>query len=102
MKLRYTPEAPQDLRDIQHYISDDLGNPAASKKVIANILKACSNLKTFPLLGADLSAKTGRDTDLRFIVCGKQLAFYRVENSYISVIRIIDGRTNYLKILLEE
>lgn len=102
MKIRYTPAARQDLLEMQQYITHDLNNPAAAKRVIDNILRNCSRLKDFPLMGTDLAAKTGRDTDLRFVVCGKQLAFYRVSEKYIHIIRILDGRTNYLQILFND
>ena len=51
------------------------------------------------MLGMRLSAKTGRETDLRYIICEKYLVFYRVDETTISVIRILDGRMDYLRIL---
>ena len=46
--------------------------------------------------------QTGRDTDLRFLVCNNHLAFYRIDGNYISIIRILDGRTNYMKVLFSD
>ena len=99
MKLRYTPEARLDIKSIQQYVSQDLGNPNAANRIINNIVMCCSNLTQNPMLGMRLSAKIGRETDLRYIICGKYLVFYRVDVSAISVIRILDGRINYLRIL---
>lgn len=99
MNVRYTPEARMDIRAISAYIGGELGNPAAAKRIVDNILKTCSHLKDYPYMGADLAAKTGRETTLRYLACGKHLAFYRVEASKISVVRILDGRTNYMAAL---
>lgn len=100
MKLRYTPQARIDLQELRQYISVDLCNPSAANHVIANILQSCSNLKNQPLMGIYLKDKIERDTDLQYIISGKHLVFYRIENEYISIIRILDSRTNYLKVLL--
>ncbi|MCC8181949.1 MAG: type II toxin-antitoxin system RelE/ParE family toxin [Clostridiales bacterium] len=97
MILRYTPAARADLADTRDYIENTLKNPGAAQNVTMQILKHCSILKEQPFCGGDLAAKTGRDTDMRFLVCGKHIAFYRVQDETISVIRILDGRTNYMR-----
>lgn len=99
MILRYSPEALEDLKQIKDYISENLHNPTAANRVVSTIAKSCSNLKEYPKMGLRLSEKTGRDTDLLYIITGKYFAFYRIEKHYISVIRVLDGRTNYLQIL---
>lgn len=102
MKLRYTPKALEDLRCLEEYITINLCNPDAVKHVLANILKACSRLKEQPDIDLSLSQKTGRDTKMRYIICGKYLAFYLIEAQMISIIRILDSRTNYMKIVFNE
>lgn len=97
MMLRYTPEAFEDLIAIKKYISENLFNPNSANKLIEAITKSCSNLKEFPNLGLELSIKTGRDTDLRYIITGKYFVFYRIDEKYISIIRVLDGRTNYMQ-----
>lgn len=99
MKLRYSPEARNDISSLHSYIAKDLKNPIAAKNVVSRLLNSCSMLKDHPYIGADLSAMTGRDTDLRYIISGNHFVFYRVEETYISVTRILDGRTNYMQVL---
>lgn len=99
LKLRYTPEARLDIKSIQQYVTQDLGNSIAANRIISKLFKCCSNLTRNPMLGMRLSAKTGRETDLRYIICEKYLVFYRVDETTISVIRILDGRMDYLRIL---
>ena len=62
----------------------------------------CSNLKSNPYLGLDLSSKIGQKTDLRYLILSNYIAIYRVENNTVSIIRIMDGRTDYLRYLLSE
>ena len=102
MFLRYTPEARNDLRELKSYIATALKNPIAAKSVTNRIVSACSILKEQPYSGADLAAKTGRDTDLRYLICDKHIAFYRVEENCVSIVRILDGRTNYMRVLFNE
>ena len=102
MKLRYTPEARSDLREMYEYISGTLKNPIAANRSSASVLENCSHLKDYPRMGAELSEKVGRETDLRYLVCGNYIVFYRVEQEVISVIRILDGRTNYMRVLFQQ
>ena len=36
------------------------------------------------------------ETDLRFLIIARQLKFYRIVNELISVIRVLDGRQDYM------
>ena len=96
MKLRYTPEAHRDLQNIKQYIAVELCNSSAAISVSHQIIFACQRLKEHPYMGIKLSDKTGRETDLRYIIIGNYLAFYRIDGNYISIVRILDSRTNYM------
>ncbi len=104
MKLKYTPEAISDIREIQHYIKDAFRNPTAAKRISKMILATCSSLKTFPESGISVESKTGFKTDLRMLICENWIAFYRIEggSNMVSVSRIIDGRQDYMRILFSE
>lgn len=102
MILRYTPLARQDLHEIEDYIKNELANPQAAKNVIQRVLKGCSNLKANPKLGLDLSSKIGQKTDLRYLIISNYIAVYRIEKNTINIIRIRDGRTDYINYLLSE
>lgn len=102
MTLRYTPEAMGDLQELRDYIRKVLGNPSAAKRISRKLLDTCGHLKSYPMLGASVAAKTGQTTDLRYIICEKYIAFYRIDGDTISVARILDGRQDYLQILFDE
>ncbi len=99
MKLIYMPQSRKDLRKITTYISATLQNPIAAKSISDKILASCHNLKFHPNLGVSLQAKTGIKTDYRCLICGNYIAFYRIENQTVRIERILDGRTNYIKII---
>ena len=100
--MRYTPRARQDLHEIKDYVKNELTNPQAAARIVERILKGCSNLKSNPYLGLDLSSKIGQKTDLRYLILSNYIAIYRVDKNSVSVIRIMDGRTDYLLYLLSE
>ena len=102
MTVRYTPEAINDLREIKTYIHKVLKNPKAAARISKAILDSCSQLKNHPELGMSLEARIGMPSDLRYLICEKYIAFYRIDESAISIARILDGRQDYLHILFQD
>ncbi len=100
MKITYKSLALRDMEEKRAYLTDTLKNPSAAQKLVASILRAVSLLADNPRMGTLLSSRFEVDTDLRYIVVSKQLVFYRiVDNRYISITRILDGRQDYMAIL---
>ena len=51
-------------------------------------------------MGPLLSSKYDVDSDIRFLVVSKQMVLYRiVDRELVSVVRILDGRQDYMAIL---
>ena len=101
MTLVYSPQARADLRDIKTYIRDTLLNPIAAENVTRKILKSCALLKENPKLGAELSEKTGKDTDMRYLIIGEYIAYYRIEDKAVRINRIKNERTTYMHIMIK-
>ncbi len=99
MKLRYTPAAICDIDEIVEYISHTLMNPEAAQRIVATIAADCARLKEQPNLGIELSKKTGRELEWRCIISGQYMVVYEVTDA-ISVLRVLDARMDYLRILL--
>ena len=97
MKIIYTPQAHKDLRDIHDYISFELSNPFSAEKIVSKIIESISDLEQFPQMGYLLSEKTGRNTPYRCLICENHIIFYLIDNGIVKIIRILDGRTDYLK-----
>ena len=102
MNVTYTPQVRDDLRETYDYIADVLHNPTAAKQITEKIIRTCGKLENHPRLGYSLQDRIGRESDYRCLVCGKHIAFYRVADDEVRIVRILDGRTDYLRILLHE
>ena len=100
-KVKYAPEAQNDLVAIKSYIKNDLGNSTAAESVIKRITKKGRLLETAPQIGTPLSSVIDIDTDYRFIRAGNYLSFYRY-NEYDNtcyIDRVLYIRRDYLTIL---
>ncbi len=98
-KLHITPAVASDLTEIKAYISLELYNPQTAQRIVKSITLALRHLQQNPHLGFAVSAKTGRETDLRALLSGYYFLFYRVKGETIQVARVLDGRQDYLRVL---
>ena len=101
-KIRLSPLALSDLKEIKEYITDELCNPPAANRIVTKIMKDYSLLEASPMLGPSLSSIVRIDTDYRFLVSGKYIIFYKTENEYVSIYRILYGARDYIKILFSD
>lgn len=103
MKIQYRPAAIRDLRRTVDYLSLELKNPNADNRLKTRVLRNVSYLKEHPQLGRTLDDQVeGYETNIRFLVVEHQLVFYKVSGVTIEVIRILDGRTDYLANIFSE
>ena len=100
MRIEYKRTALFDLQQAQDYIANRLKNKPAAQKLVSSVLHDVSLLAHNPRMGTALNSRFDVDSDLRFIVVSKQLVFYQiVDDDLISIVRILDGRRDYLSIL---
>lgn len=102
MKIVYSPQAREDLREIRDYIAHILKNPLAAKNITDKIIKSIHLLSDQPHLGIDVAEKTGRATDYRCLFSGNYGVFYIPRNEIIEVIRILDLRTDYMRTIFSD
>ena len=88
-----------DLEEIGDYIEREFMTPKAALNTVNKIQDSIDNLSIFPLMGASLSSIFNIETDYRFLVCGKYLAFYRVNDDIVNIDRILYGKRDYIRIL---
>ena len=98
-KLHITPAAASDLAEISSYITLELHNPQAARRIVKGITHDLRHLQQNPHLGFSVSAKIGRGNDLRALLSGNYFLFYRVKGATIQVARVLDGRQDYLRVL---
>jgi toxin ParE1/3/4 len=86
-RVRFTPQAKADLKEINRYIAQD--NPEAARRLMAQIKEQCKTLADFPEMGRmweELSPS------LHSFPVGNYLIFYRLSaKSGIEVIGVVSG-----------
>lgn len=98
-KIRVSPVALQDLKEIKSYITEEFSNSDAALRIVKKIINSYSKLKDFPLTGTPLSSVIDIETDFRFLVCENYIIFYKCNEKYVSIYRVLHGRRDYLNVL---
>lgn len=99
MELYYTPKARNDLLQIRESIIEKFDDKDLAKKILRKIIETVRQLSTFPYLGQELSEVTGIYTEYRSLFCEKNYVFYRIEGDRVCVIRILNEKQDYMRIL---
>jgi plasmid stabilization system protein ParE len=90
MKVRLSQAALEDLRSIARWIASD--RPNAARKIAKNLRAACLALgdtpRAYEILDEKRSPAIRRRPFSRYLIC------YRIEDSQIVVVRILDGARN--------
>ena len=95
MRIRYSPAAREDLRELRRYLIGEFGAAVADRSV-RQVVRDISTLKRHPGLLRPLADKIKRPTDYQYFLCGKySIAISLLEPEVISIIRVLDGRTDY-------
>ena len=100
--LQYSALAISDLDEIWDYFADECDSIEAAELTVNTILGSAENLKEFPEMGTSLNKIIPIESNYRFLVSGHYLIFYRIEERYIYIDRIIHFRRNYISILFGE
>lgn len=102
MRIRYSPAAKEDLRNLKDYLTLEFGATVAAKS-LARIVADISALKNHCHLARPLSDKVGRDTSYLYFLAGKRsVAILSEDMDVLSVVRVLDSRTDYVRAILGE
>ena len=99
MKLRYTPAAILDLQEIRGHI--ERLNPDSAQNVLTKIAASCEKLKNQPHMGVELRKKQNREIDGYCIIAGEYIVIYDVDEA-VSILRVLDTRMDYVRVLLSD
>ena len=93
-KVRYSPAALNDIRNIYHYITVVLKAPVAAKDVVNRIRERIKELDTFPEKHPIRELKNRKD--IRQLTVGNYEVFYTVykKNNTVMIARILYGGMN--------
>lgn len=97
--LKIFPSAQADLESIFAYISVELKNPSAAKNQIDDFEKAFDNICAFPEHCPVIDNEYVKDKTLRKLVVNNYIAFLRIKDNEVQVVRVLYGMRNYHDLL---
>ena len=98
-ELKIFPLAMQDLEQIFDYIANELCNFSAAIKQINDFERAFENICAFPESFPCIKNEYVKEKSLRKLIVNNYIAFYRIRNNQVQVIRVLYGMRNYETIL---
>lgn len=94
-KLCISAQAQNDIESIYNYVLKD-GESIARKQADV-IYSSLDNLMLFPEMGSNLSTYTIEKNDYKFLSIKKTyIAFYKIVDNEVRVIRVFRGGQDYL------
>lgn len=84
-----------DMEQIFDYIAVELCNPTAATGQINDFEKAFEHVCTFPESCPYINNEYVKDKSLRKLIVNNYIAFYRVRDNEIQVVRVLYGMRNY-------
>lgn len=97
-KVQYSPKSKEDLVRIKSYITEEFTEDIA-KEIMKKITIKIKNLEEFPLMGRALSNIIDVPTDYLYLVTEKNYVFYRNEDKIAKIIRMLNTRQDFMRIL---
>lgn len=97
--LKIFPLAQADMEGIFGYISETLHNPTAAIKQIDDFEKAFDNVCTFPESCPFISNEYVSDKTLRKLIVNNYIAFFRIKEKEIQIVRVLYAMRNYQDLL---
>lgn len=91
--------AQLDMEQIFDYIAVELCNPTAAIGQINDFEKSFDNVCTFPESCPYINNEYVKDKSLRKLIVNNYIAFYRVRDNEIQVVRVLYGMRNYEALL---
>ena len=97
-KLELLLPAQRELEEIAR-VHLALVGPVSARRTTDRIYSALKKLETHPNLGVVCRDKQLASAGYRMLVCGNYLCFYRQIGIVVFVYHIVDGRSDYPKLI---
>ncbi len=98
--VKYTHAALDDLDQIWSEVFDVSADIDTAQNYVDGIRQAISKKAGYPKTGIPLLYNE-HPTGMYFVVYKKYYAFYRIHSTYIEVIRVLYGASDYMKVLFD-
>jgi toxin ParE1/3/4 len=97
MTYQFTTSAKEDLLQLNVYLIKEFGVDKANEALLT-IRKEIEQLLTYPLLGVVPRYRSLRLQGYRYLIVEKHYIFYKVQESVITIIRIIHQKQTLLSL----
>lgn len=97
-QLLYTPQALEDLQQIRTNLRSQFGAETAKKRM-RHLTQTLRNLESFPKMGFRLEKEVLFPTDYFCLFIQPNYVFYRIDTDAIYIIRILNQRQDFMRIL---
>lgn len=97
--IEYSKEAKQDLIDIKRYIKYNLQEPVIAQRLISKIKNEIDKLKNDPEIFSIIDDDFIKKLEIRKLIVDNYIAFYRINNNNIQIVRVMYGRRNWIDLL---
>ena len=91
--------ARNDLVHIRDYIQNELSNPDAALRIMAQLKQAMESLQTMPERGKPLDAILAVHTQYRFLVCESYRIFFIYDGQKVEIVRVLHTLHDYMRAL---
>lgn len=98
-RLKIFPLAQTDLESIFAYIAEELKNPTAAIEQINDFERAFESICAFPESCPLIDNEYVKDKTLRKLIVDHYIAFFRIKDGEIQVVRVLYGMRNYQDLL---
>ena len=90
-KIDLSPEALSDIESIRKYLIVEFSE-TISDKIIRKIMNDIRSLEVYPFAGHSIEEEFGIKTDYMGFYSNKNYVFYRIDEDYVRIIRVLDER----------
>ena len=98
MKVVWSPEAKDDIMAALNYIEHDLGSPMAAARLYGAVKEKIALLAAVPGASVVLK-KDGQPSRFKYAIAGNWMIFVTYSNDFMHVVRILYGKSDYMKAL---
>ena len=99
-ELELLTPAQRELEEIGRAHLELVGSLSA-RKITDRIYSSLEKLKMFPDIGISCRDRQLAAAGYRMLICGNYLCFYRKTGNIVFIFHIVDGRTDYPKLLAD-
>ena len=99
MKVYFSPEALTDLQQVKESVIEKFNEVELANQILRTIMKSAKNLQIFPGMGTEVRISASDSMGYRYLFVKKNYVFYRIEQDTIRIVRVLNEKQDYMRIL---